>query len=117
MKKLAPVFAILCTLSAPALAGPCVALEYQEMKDMSVNDLVKEACKANATGKRNFDDSIANPSISAAAQEAMRDYEQCSGQIDRMLRILKSRGITEKLYVMCDQQAAGQAIKAPAEVK
>jgi hypothetical protein len=117
MKKLIPVFALLCAFSAPAFAGPCVALDYQEMKDMSVNELVKEACKANANWSRSFDDAIASPSLSRAAQESTRDYEQCSGQIDRMVRILNSRGVTEKLHKLCEQQAAGQPIQAPAEAK
>jgi hypothetical protein len=117
MMKLIPVFAVLCALSAPAFAGPCVALEYQEMKDMSANDLVTEACKSNKTGTSRFDESITYPSTSEAAQEAIRDYQQCSGQVDRMLRILKSKGVAEKLYLMCEQQAAGQIIKAPTESK
>lgn len=84
---------------------------------MSVNDLVEEACKANKVGSDSFDESIRLPSLSRASSEAMREYEQCSGQVDRMLRILKSKGITEKLYALCERQAQGQIITAPAEVK
>jgi hypothetical protein len=117
MKTLAPLFAVLLAASAPAFAGPCVALDYQEMKDMSADELAKEACKANKASSDSFDESIKYPSLSAASSEAMRDSEQCSGQVDRMLRILKSKGITEKLYVICEQQAKGKTIIAPADVK
>jgi len=117
MLKLIPAFALLGAFAMPAFASPCVALDYQEMKDMSTNDLVKEACKTNATSMSNLDESIASQSLSRARQEAMRDHEQCSGQVDRMLRILKSKGVGEKLYVMCEQQARGQTINPPAETK
>lgn len=117
MKTIAPLFAVLLAASAPAFAGPCVALDYQEMKDMPVNDLVAEACKANKAGSESFEESIKYPSLSKASTEAMREHEQCSGQVDRMLRILKSKGITEKLYALCEQQAHGQIITPPAETK
>jgi hypothetical protein len=42
---------------------------------------------------------------------------QCSGQIDRMVRVLSSKGVTDRLYDLCAQQAAGQPIKAPAAAK
>lgn len=102
---------LLAALAAPALAGPCVSLDYQEMKDMSVDELVKEACKTNEISTQNLHDSIAAPSLSRAADEAIRDQEQCSGQVDRMLRILKSKGVTEKLYKLCEQQAQGHKIE------
>jgi len=117
MIKITAALALLCAVAAPAFAGPCVALDYQEMKDMSTNDLVKEACKARTNWKSSFDESIASPSLSRSAQEARRDYEQCSGQMDRMVRILSSKGVTDKLYALCEQQAAGKTITAPAETK
>ena len=117
MKTIAPLFVILLAASAPAFATPCIALDYQEMKDMTVNDLVGEACKANKAGSDSFDESIKYPSLSKASSEAMHAYEQCSGQVDRMIRILKSKGITEKLYALCERQAQGQIITAPAEAK
>jgi hypothetical protein len=99
-------------LAPTAFAGPCVALDYQEMKDMSVNDLVKEACKTNLTATENFSLSLKYPSTSAAAREASRDNEQCSGQVDRMMRILETKGVTEKFYKLCEQQAQGKVIVA-----
>lgn len=100
--------------SASAFAGPCVALDYQEMKDMSASELLQETCKANKISMENLDYSIGNPSLSKASQDAMRDHEQCAGQVDRMKRLLKSKGIEGKLYELCAQQAQGGTTK-PAE--
>ena len=120
MKKLLPAFIILIVLNAPAFAGPCVALDYQEMKDMSINELVKETCSAEANNDGNDRQVLANLDATRVAKpfpNAEQNREQCAGQIDRMLRILKSRGISEKLYKLCKQQAAGQIITATPDVK
>jgi hypothetical protein len=108
-------FALL--LPSCALAGPCAPLEYQEMKDMTVNDLIKEACRANSAAADDFDLATKYQSTSAAAREASRDNEQCSGQVDRMLRIIASKGVSEKLYKLCEQQAQGKIIVAANNAK
>lgn len=115
MKTFPPIFAALLAASASAFAGPCVALDYQEMKDMSTGELIKEACKANQSGSSSFDISMKYPSTSESAQDAMRDHEQCSGQVDRMLRVLAAKGVTEKLYKLCEQQASGRTFEAQAK--
>ena len=117
MKTIAPLVAILLAVSAPAFAGPCVVLDYQEMKDMTVNDLVKEACKTNKTKYDNFDKSISLPTLSPAWREADRDFDRCKGQLERMERILSSKGLEGKLADLCERQAQGQIITAPAEAK
>lgn len=118
MKHLSLALALIVGAAcAPAFAGPCVALDYQEMKDMSPDELVKEACKANATASANFDYSLATPSLSSASQEAMRDHEQCSGQVDRIRRLLKSKGVAEKLYELCAKQARDLKIETSTETR
>jgi hypothetical protein len=117
MKTQLTAFALLTAIAIPAFAGPCAALDYQEMKDMSVDELVKEACKANKIGISKLEKSMKNRSDLAASLDSMSDHQQCSGEIDRMLRILKSKGATEKLYVMCEQQAQGKPIVLPIESK
>ena len=120
MRKHLFTLAVLAVLSAPVFAGPCVALDYQEMKDMSVNDLVMAACKANGANENNFNQSMLNIETRRGPKpfpDAERDYDVCQGQIDRMTRVLNSKGVAEKLPVLCKQQAAGQTITAPTETK
>jgi hypothetical protein len=114
------VLAALAVLAAPAFATPCVALEYQEMKDMSVNDLVVEACKDNDKNELNFKSYLLNIESSRGPKpfpDADKDYDVCKGQIERIVRVLNSKGITEKLPALCQQQAQGRPIAAPAESK
>jgi len=120
MVKITAALALFCAVAAPAFAGPCVALDYQEMKDMSANDLAKEACKARSINEDNSKQTLANldaTRVSKPFPNASENQSQCSGQIDRMMRILSSKGVTEKLYALCEQQARGLTITAPAEAK
>lgn len=106
---------LLGAVCAPTFAGPCVALEYQEMKDMSADELVREACKARDINNDNSKQAIENlGSARKPFPDAEDNQTQCNGQIDRMLRIIKSKGVDGKLYEWCAQQAKGQAIQ-PAE--
>lgn len=98
---------------APALAGSCVALEYQEMKDMSASDLLVEACRANAASDLRFNESMLNRSYRPGREpfpNAQKGLEECNGQIDRMMRVLKTKGVDGKLNELCAQQAKGQGI-------
>jgi hypothetical protein len=120
MKKLVPVFAFLLACATPAFAGPCVALEYQEMKDMSADELAAAACKAREANKENFNEAMTNIDTRRGPKpypNAESNQDQCNGQIERILRILKAKGVSEKLHELCAQQAAGQTITAPAEAK
>lgn len=114
VKTLLLALAIAGAAVRPALAEPCVVLEYQEMKDMSADDIVKEACKTNTIKQTNFDHWTASSSRLNLYPEAERDHDQCKGQLDRIRRVMQAKGITEKLYVLCSQQAAGKVIEAPA---
>lgn len=120
MLKLIPALALLGAFAAPAFAGPCVALDYQEMKDMPVKDLVKEACKVRRAISSNLDDGIAN--IGSRPSErpnptAHDNFEQCMGQSSRIKRVLQTKGVTGEIADLCEQQAAGKTITAPAEAK
>lgn len=119
MKKLALLFAVLAT-AAPAFAGPCVALDYQEMKDMSADELVKEHCKVVKSQLASMDEVVSN--LGSGADKpfptASDNFDQCTGQLTRIERVLASKGITKELLKdACSRQAAGQTIKAPAEAK
>lgn len=120
MKKLILALAVLFTYAAPASALPCVALDYQEMKDMAVNDLVVEACKAREINEVNFGLVMRNLDTRRGPKpfpDADAETQQCNSQADRMLRVLKSKGVTEDIKVLCEQQARGQTILPPSSPK
>jgi hypothetical protein len=120
MNKLIPVFAVLLTCTAPALALPCVALDYQEMKDMTVHDLVVEACRAREVNEANFALVMSNLETRRGPKpfpDADAETQQCNSQTERMLRILKSKGVNEDIKALCEKQARRQAILPPAESK
>ena len=112
---LALLIAAGCT---PAFAGPCVALDYQEMKDMSADDLVREACKARDINNDNSKQAIENLGMARKPFPGAEDNQtQCNGQIDRMLRIIKSKGVDGKLYEWCAQQTQGLKIQSAEPAK
>ena len=92
---------IACTLSIlalPAFAG-CVALDYQEMKDMKTDDLIAEWCTVRKTVNANYDAGVAamgsrqRQSEKAASQD---EFDQCIGQAKRIARVLESKGVPTK---------------------
>jgi len=116
MKTLATLFAVLITASAPVFAGPCVALDYQEMKDMSTDELLKEACSARSELSRALDETISNlDSIGGRLTfpNAQENFDQCNGQITRIDRVLTSKGMSkEQIIAACrDKKAEAQSQK------
>ncbi|WP_371767474.1 hypothetical protein [Massilia sp.] len=96
MKTLAPLLAVLLAVSAPAFAGPCVVLDYQEMKDMTANELAKEYCKLWGALGSNMDDTMSNLQADDGPKPfptAHDNFDQCRGQVDRVERILASKGM------------------------
>jgi hypothetical protein len=96
-------------LSIPALAGTCVALDYQEMKDMSTVDVTVEACKARKAAGEYLDQTIEN--IGGRGPKpypnAQADFDQCMGQVTRIERVLESKGVPkESVPELCKQAAA-----------
>jgi hypothetical protein len=111
------IFAAVLALALPAFASPCISLDYQEMKDMSVDDLVAEACKAQQAGEASFQQVMLNLEVKRGAvpyPNAQADAEQCTGQRDRMTRALKAKGVTETLPKLCEQHAHEQVGPKPA---
>jgi hypothetical protein len=87
---------LLAVLAAPAFAGPCVVLDYQEMKDMTVDDLAKENCKLWDALSANMDDTMSNLRAGNGPKPfptAHDNFDQCRGQVDRVERILLSKGM------------------------
>jgi hypothetical protein len=119
MKTIAPLLAVLLAASAPALAGPCVALDYQEMKDMSADELAKAYCKAGESRMASMDDVMANLRASEGPKpypNAHDNFDQCTGQLERIERVLSSKGIgKEAMKTLCTRLAAGETIQTPAK--
>ena len=109
MKAICVAFLMGCT-ALPAAAGPCVALDYQEMKDMSAEELIAERCKAGAALVEAFDEGIQNigrgPKSFPNAQE---NFDECTGQIARMDRVLASKGVTkDSVVATCQRRSEKQ---------
>jgi hypothetical protein len=101
---------LLAALAAPAFAGRCVALDYQEMKDMSADQLLDEACKARVSGAQSYDEKKLNLDARGGRQpfpNAQENFDQCIGQISRIDRVLESKGLTkEKVIDVCQARKA-----------
>lgn len=97
MKKLLPAFVILSAFAAPSFAGPCVALDYQEMKDMPVEELLNEACKARAAMGSSYDEieiNLGAPIGRKPFPNAQENFDQCNGQSTRIDRVLVTKGMS-----------------------
>lgn len=107
MIKIATALALLCAVAAPAIAGPCVALDYQEMKDMSADELLNEACNARLALGRSLDETITNLGARDGAPtfpNAQESFDQCAGQITRIDRVLASKGLTKEAVIEACQK-------------
>ena len=101
------LFVLAMCAAAKASAGPCVTLDYQEMKDMSKEELIAEACRANKISMENFENGLANLSVRQGPQQypnTNENFQQCQGEVDRMLRALRTKGVQEKLVNLCKQR-------------
>lgn len=100
------LFVLAMCAAAQASAGPCVTLDYQEMKDMSTEELIAEACKANQISIENFDKGLANLSGRHGPEypNTKENFQQCQGEVDRMLRVLRAKGMQEKIVNLCKQR-------------
>ena len=98
-----------CTTSVAALAVPCTVLQYEEMKDMSAQELTKEYCSAIRTADENtssaLDMMLAKHRDEAAVQLASTQGDECRNQASRIARALQRKGIDhpdKKLHeVLC----------------
>jgi len=112
MKIIPSALILSCALSAPAFAGPCVALDYQEMKDMSADELAKAYCRASESRMASMDDVLANLRASDGRKpfpNAHDNFDQCTGQLERIERVLPTKGIgKEAMKTLCTRLAAGE---------
>lgn len=90
-------------VSASASAATCVALEYQEMRDMDATSLTREYCATRRALLENLDDGIADLGRrSKWHPNSGADHDQCKGQIERIMRVLAQKGIEESaLPTLC----------------
>jgi hypothetical protein len=102
---------LLAALAAPAFAGPCVALDYQEMKDMPADELVKEACKARAALDQNYNENELNLNTRSGPKpfpNAQDNFDMCAGQITRIDRVLESKGMRkDSVNAACKTEKVG----------
>lgn len=123
LKTLALLFCL--PLSNLAWGGTCVALDYQEMKDISKEDLTKEYCKASSTMKLNTlgakaatlmaDVQRKTGEIRAAKdneaenEKYIAENSQCEAQIERMKRVLTQKGVEDfDLKILCPSKKQNQ---------
>lgn len=88
------LFAI-AVLALPLHASAaCIALDYQEMKDMSIEQLVAEACRARDGVSAALDAGMAvrGRNASLELQAASDSQAMCSSQIRRIERVLELKG-------------------------
>ena len=94
MKKLL-AFALLSVSAISASGATCAVLDYAEMKEMPIEELRLEYCKANEKLSENLSRAIAN--IGRGLPEARLQYETCRNQSDRMWRALLTKGADSSL--------------------
>jgi hypothetical protein len=84
-----------------ARAAPCAVLQYEEMKDMSAEELTKEYCKAKSTASENLSNSIdkgferhQTTEDEAAIRMLDKETTQCTNESERVSRVLARKGVT-----------------------
>ena len=82
----------------PALAGPCASLPYEELQDMTVQELTQEACTARKNVTENtleaFDKRMSRYSPDpAGADLAKKEADRCDNESKRILRVLGKKGV------------------------
>lgn len=93
--------AIGLAVSLSAAATPCPALQYEEMKDMSAEELTKEFCSAMANAGDSYSKALdinlkagtKGQVDEAAAQALDAEGDQCRNQAERIKRVLGRKGI------------------------
>lgn len=106
MKKFRTVAALACVISMtsfPVSADSCATLDYVELQDMSVTELVKEMCLASKTASDKIYESLNNfvrsgvgeKNDEAASSMLNSGIDQCRNQPERMRKILVRKGVEE----------------------
>jgi len=77
------------------------------MKAMSAAELAAETCKASQINAQNYDQVMLNMSARQGPEphpKAQGDFDQCQDQIDRMLRILRTKEVHAKVADLCKKK-------------
>lgn len=107
---------LIMLVPAYATAAPCAALDYQELKEMSLNDVVTEACKARKSAQDLFQESLSGLGDRfrpASSNSAESESGRCTAQVERLERMIKVRGVDDNLFALCERQRAGEVLQAP----
>jgi hypothetical protein len=83
---------VLALLTNSAIAGSCVPLDYQEMKDMSPADLIRESCAARKAANLAFQAGVDNIGRHGSS-DVQASFDQCIGQVRRIDRVLETKGV------------------------
>ena len=83
-------------------AAPCAVLQYEEMKDMAVEELSHEYCKAMQASDENLQTAIQDAMANlrsgggdeAAIQMLRSEAAQCRNEGDRITRLMVRKGVT-----------------------
>lgn len=97
----------LCTVSLSVYAGPCVSLDEPKMKAMSAAELSAETCKASQINAQNYDQVMLNMGSRQGPEphpKAQVEFDQCQDQIDRMLKILRTKEVHAKVADLCKRK-------------
>ena len=88
MKKLL-AFALLSLSAISASAATCAVLDYAEMKEMPIEDLRQEYCKASEKWR---DNAGLDEITGRRPPGSLLQFEACGNQMDRIWRVLVTKG-------------------------
>lgn len=102
---------VLATIAGQSMAGECIKTDYQELKELSDQDLVKKYCQHVVVNKdetimaefmtkmsssyNDFKDSKEAIRTARRASESTASAELCKSEMERTARILAQRSISE----------------------
>lgn len=88
-------------ISFSAGAEPCAVLQYEEMKDMSVQELTQAYCTARNREQENnraamdmFSSRVKTASDEAAMRNLDAEASQCTNESERIGRVMVRKGVT-----------------------
>lgn len=92
------IFATVASSCSLALAGPCASLSYDELQDMTVQELTQEACTARSNASQSRAEAF-NKVMSRYAADpegadlAEKEADRCDNELKRILRVLGKKGV------------------------